>query len=182
MIAKIIFSLSILTLTFELYAQTGTVTGIVVEAKSQKPLPFANIYINNTTIGVQSDEKGKFVLLNIPFGEHELVASFVGHLPFQTRLVVSDTVPVYFMIKLQAIELKEVEIKGTKDVQWNKDYEKFQRLFVGDKKDLQRCKILNPWVIEFSEPRKDFFSATASDVIKIENLKLGYRVLAKQTS
>jgi TonB-dependent SusC/RagA subfamily outer membrane receptor len=61
-------------------------------------------------------------------------------------------------------------------VQWNKDYEKFQRLFIGDKKDLQRCKILNPWVLEFAEPRKDFFSATAGDVIKIENLKLGYRV------
>jgi hypothetical protein len=176
MTAKIIFSLSILALTFQLYAQTGTVTGVVLETNGQKPIPFANIYLNNTTLGVQSDENGEFVLPNIPFGEHELVASFVGHLPYQSRLVISDTLPSYVTIKLQPIALKAVEINATKDVQWNKDYEKFQRLFIGDKKDLQRCKILNPWVLEFAEPRKDYFSATAGDVIKIENLKLGYRV------
>jgi TonB-dependent SusC/RagA subfamily outer membrane receptor len=176
MTAKIIFSLSILALTFQLYAQTGTVTGVVLEGNGQKPIPFANIYINNTTLGVQSDDNGHFVLSNIPFGEHEIVASFVGHLPYQSRLVVSDTLPSYLTIKLQAIALKAVEIKGTRDVQWNKDYEKFQRLFIGDKKDLQRCKILNPWVLEFAEPKQDVFSATAGDIIKIENLRLGYRV------
>ena len=39
-----------------------TVSGVVREKGSGLPLPFANIFVNNTTRGIATDKEGKFSL------------------------------------------------------------------------------------------------------------------------
>ena len=57
----------------------GTVKGILSDKEMNgEPLPFANIVVKGTTIGVTTDLDGKYTL-SVPTGNQILVFSFVGY-------------------------------------------------------------------------------------------------------
>jgi len=56
-----------------------TITGTVREKGSGLPLPFANVFVNNTTIGSATDAAGRFRISGEFSTDMELVASFVGY-------------------------------------------------------------------------------------------------------
>lgn len=58
---------------------TTTLTGRTFDAKTGEPLPFATVYINNSSRGTTADEQGQYRLTNVPLGNHELVGSALGY-------------------------------------------------------------------------------------------------------
>lgn len=54
--------ISFLFVCASLSAQKTTVSGVVEEQESGKPIPFANVFFKNTKIGTQTDLDGKFLL------------------------------------------------------------------------------------------------------------------------
>ena len=58
-----------------LIVQTSKISGRVLDAKTLGPLPFANVFINNTTIGTTTDENGFFKLNNVPVGRNEVISN-----------------------------------------------------------------------------------------------------------
>ncbi len=163
-----------------LSAQTCTIFGKVIDAKTQEPIPFANVFLNNTTLGVASDVEGVFVLKNIRQpSTHELIVSFVGYQTHKTRISLTNTELNLGIIRLQPseVQLNTVEIKGTKDVQWEKKIKKFKKIFLGDDPIASQCNITNAWVINFQdESDGNNLIATASQPIEIENNALGFKV------
>jgi CarboxypepD_reg-like domain len=125
-------------------SQTGTIKGVVINSRTYERLPFASAFINNTTISASADEKGEFILKNVPIGQHELN------------------------------ELREVKVHGKKDKNWQRQYEKFKELFLGNTIYAARCEILNP--LDFKTDNKGVFTAEASDVLHVDNYSLGYRL------
>jgi len=80
MMEKKIYSLLIIcffTLSFS-YAQTGKVTGNVIDGEFVDPMAFANILVKGTTTGTTSDFDGKYEL-NLQEGTYTLIFSFVGY-------------------------------------------------------------------------------------------------------
>ncbi|NJN28896.1 MAG: carboxypeptidase-like regulatory domain-containing protein [Cyclobacteriaceae bacterium] len=71
---------------FTAYAQSGQIVGKVIDSNTQEALPFANIFINQTTLGTAADEAGNFVLNEVPEGLNEVVVSFVGYQSYQTKI------------------------------------------------------------------------------------------------
>ena len=71
---------------FGAYGQSGQIIGKVIDSKTLEPLPFANIFINQTTLGTAADETGSFVLTDVPDGLNEVVVSFVGYQSYQTKV------------------------------------------------------------------------------------------------
>ena len=57
----------------------GTLRGVVLDSANHEALPFANIFINNTTIGTSAGVDGAFELKNIPEGQTDVVFSYVGY-------------------------------------------------------------------------------------------------------
>jgi len=57
-------------------ANTGSVKGIVRD--NSGPVPGVNIYIDGTLLGTITDAEGRFILNNVPAGDHKLVVSCVG--------------------------------------------------------------------------------------------------------
>ena len=55
-------SIILLFVVITTMAQTGEVKGKVLDAKTLEPLPFSNIFINNTTLGVAADQNGYYTL------------------------------------------------------------------------------------------------------------------------
>ena len=172
------FPLSVFFFLFvaECIAQTGTIKGVVINNKTRERLPFAVVYINYTTIGVTANSSGEFILRNVPVGQQDLVATFVGHHPQRHKVIVKDSAEISITIGLESKELKEVKIQAKRDKNWDRQYEKFKRLFLGNSVHAARCEILNPWVLDFDWNDKGFFTARASDVLEIQNLSLGYKL------
>lgn len=77
---KLLITLTIFLCGFPicLNAQSGTVTGTVIDGEFSEPLAFANVLVKGTTTGTTSDFDGKYVL-NLDPGNYTLVFSFVGY-------------------------------------------------------------------------------------------------------
>ena len=58
---------------------TGKISGTVTDKSSLSALPGANIYLENTSLGTASDERGRFTLINIPPGKYVLKVDMIGY-------------------------------------------------------------------------------------------------------
>ena len=70
------------------WAQNGTISGTVVDAKSNETIVGANVVIEGTAVGSATDPDGKFDILNVKPGVYNIVVSFVT---FKTQ-VIADVV------------------------------------------------------------------------------------------
>ncbi|HEX6226202.1 MAG TPA: carboxypeptidase-like regulatory domain-containing protein, partial [Chryseolinea sp.] len=141
---KVLAGCFLLFLAADIFAQTGTIKGVAINSRTYERLPFASAFINNTTIGTSANEKGEFVLKNIPIGQHELVVTFVGHHHYQSLILIKDTTAITITVRLKSTEMREVKVNSKRDKNWQRQYEKFKKLFLGNTVHALRCEILNP--------------------------------------
>lgn len=69
----------ILALPIYLFAQNAALTGKVVDAVSNEPLPFVNVIVSGTSNGTITDDQGHFEFRNLTPGFIRIEASFVGY-------------------------------------------------------------------------------------------------------
>ena len=94
----------------------GSISGKVIDAKTRNTLPFVNVLVYGTPIGVASMEDGTFKIDNIPLGYNKLQVSFIGFETIVTEeyLVTKDNTPfVVIELKENSTQLKEVEVKSS---------------------------------------------------------------------
>jgi hypothetical protein len=175
-----ILLLAIVFISLETLGQTGQLAGKVVDAATQEPLPFAHVFVNNTTLGTSTDANGNFIIRSVPIGTTEIIYSFVGYQTLQRRVTITEgaTTSVDIQLTMGQHELADVEVNSTRDKEWTKQLKQFKKLFLGHNKAGSLCKIQNPWVIDFvNDENTKAFTATASAPIEIANTYLGYFVL-----
>jgi CarboxypepD_reg-like domain/TonB-dependent Receptor Plug Domain len=180
-VLSFLFLLLINTAAHVAMAQPATISGRVMDAATLEALPFANVFINKTTTGTTSDINGNFSLRNLPPGTLELVVSFVGYNSYKSAVILLEGGTLNLNIRLAAadLQLNEVEVVTKRDEEWEKNLRKFTNIFLGSTEFARFCKLVNPWVLDFKSESGggNFFYATASQPLEIENLALGYRVV-----
>src|SRR5690606_2889521 len=95
--------------------QTGQVTGRVLDAQSGAPLSEVQVYISGLQLGSLSRADGRFIILNVPAGQHELTAERIG-LTTATQSVnvtAGGTATVEFRLESAALGLDEIVVTGT---------------------------------------------------------------------
>jgi hypothetical protein len=105
-----------------LFAQATTITGKVIDATDKEPLPFVSVSFPGTTIGVTTDNDGKFAL-STSRQLTQIKISFVGYKDVLVTITPGKTQSLN-TISLQpsSQELTEVEIKSGKRVRYrNRD-------------------------------------------------------------
>ncbi len=121
----VVASFVVLTLLIALpvssFAQgVGHVTGSVVDLKTGKPLPFANIVVLGTRYGAMSLQSGNFTISNLPVGTYNIMASYIGYEPNTLIGVQVDkdrTTVVNFAMKMViAGRADTIVVVGTRDV------------------------------------------------------------------
>ncbi len=115
---KILGLLALLMFSLSTFA-VQTIKGKIVDANTQSPLDFVNVALfkqetNAPTTGVVTDDKGNFVLPNVPDGKYTLKVSFVGYNSIDIPLNVTKNELNVGTIKLyeDSKALKEVEVLG----------------------------------------------------------------------
>ncbi|HEY0777789.1 MAG TPA: carboxypeptidase-like regulatory domain-containing protein, partial [Gemmatirosa sp.] len=86
-------------------AQTGTITGRVVDSTTQQPLPGATIRLNGTERGASTREDGSFTLTAVPTGQQQLRVSRIGYAAQLSPITVSpggNTLPPVRLRQLAA--------------------------------------------------------------------------------
>lgn len=113
-----IFAL-LLFLPFSASAQSGKITGRVLDGETGSPLPGVNVLISGTTQGATTDADGYYNILNVSPGTYNIRASFVGY----ARTVQEDvevnaglTTEVIFELQEQTEELDEVIVQAQEPV------------------------------------------------------------------
>lgn len=99
--------------SFSVQAQASEIQGIIVD--NSATIPFANVYLDGTTIGASSDDDGKYVLKNIPQGKYNLKVTVLGYNDFSKVISVGINTKLNIPIKLTAAseQLEEMVVTGT---------------------------------------------------------------------
>ena len=95
-------------------AQTGIVQGQVVDAASMRPLSNVQVLVEGTGIGLLTNSSGRYVLLNVPAGEHTVRATLIGYDEATQTVTVSagQTATADIGMSSTAISLNEIVVTG----------------------------------------------------------------------
>jgi len=86
----------------------GIVKGTVTD-QSGEALPYANVYVKNTTYGVATDLNGRY-FLELKTGKYILVFSYMGYNTAEHQIIISDNKPLIFNVSLSMASYLTEEI------------------------------------------------------------------------
>lgn len=158
-----------------LYAQKR-VFGKVVDT-NENPLIGASVYINNTSIGTTTNEKGEFYLY--VHDGYDLVASYLGFYTSKLKLTRKNMENfIVFKLNPKVSLLDEVVIKKRKKLPNSKRslyIRMFKRHFLGITNASKKCEIVNDSVLIFDfDAKTKNLEVSSSENIIVRNKHLGY--------
>ncbi len=104
-----------LVLPLQVSAQTGQITGTVTDGQSGSPISEVQVFVQGLQIGGLSRADGRFLILNVPAGTHELRAERIGYgaVSQSVTIAADGTAVVDFQLQSQALGLDEIVVTGT---------------------------------------------------------------------
>ena len=99
--------------SLEVRAQgNGKIEGFVVDSKVDVALPGANVVVQGTSSGAATDLKGRFVILQVPAGNHKVVVCYIGYGKKTVDITVEEGKTLNLTVKLdyQVIEGEVVTV------------------------------------------------------------------------
>ena len=98
-----------------LYAGTdGTIRGQITDIDGE-PLPGAQVFIEEMSLGAVADINGNYLILNIPIGTYDITVMMMGYQK-QTiqgvEVIMDQTLWLNFAIPVEAFQGDEVQVIG----------------------------------------------------------------------
>ena len=114
-----ILSLCLVLLSGYTFAQNGTISGTVTDAKTGETVVGANVVIQGTAVGMPTDIDGKFSIANLKPGTYSLSVTFVtykAHLIPDVVVEGGKISEIQVQMQEDVSELQEVVITGTREI------------------------------------------------------------------
>ncbi len=115
----------LLVISYPVYAlaSTGTVTGIITDAQSERPIPHATIQIEGSKLGDISEEDGSFRIEGVTPATHKLIVSLIGYKTVTKTIEISpgQNPELGFALSETPIQDKDVVVTGTRTPRYIKD-------------------------------------------------------------
>ncbi len=117
----------------------GAITGYVTDLETGEPLIGANVVLEGTSLGSATDITGKFYIPNVPAGNYNLKASYIGYEPYPIRMNVIEKNIANLNLSLTPSKFYagEVVISGTRPL-IEKTSTNSVRIITNDNDDLQK--------------------------------------------
>jgi TonB-linked SusC/RagA family outer membrane protein len=106
---------SLLTVGQAAAQQTGSITGRVTDSQSGQPIASVQVFISGLNLGVLSQQNGRYLLVNVPPGAHQVTVQRIGYREMTAEVTVGAgaTVVQDFVVTQEALQLQEVLVTGT---------------------------------------------------------------------
>ena len=118
-----ILTLSIILLLFIVNiifaGTTGKIAGRIIDQKTGDPLPGVNVVVQGTTLGSTTDIDGYYVILQVPPGTYNVVASMVGYARVTVdgvRVHIDQTSPIDIVMIEEAIEMEDITVVAERNI------------------------------------------------------------------
>ena len=107
------------------------IRGVVSDAETGETLPFANVFVANTTFGTASNEDGSYELVLPSSGSYDLIISFMGYETFArvVRFITPNTVELDAKMVTRSKQLRGVTVTAKKDAEWQMHLARFEAGF-----------------------------------------------------
>jgi len=107
--------LAALAAPVSIQAQAGTITGMVTDEASQRPMGSVQVHIVGTGLGTLTRDNGRYIILNVPAGTHTVRATSIGYgqMDMEVTVTADATVQQDFALRAQALGLDEIVVTGT---------------------------------------------------------------------
>ena len=173
------FILTLLFLGTSLAGLSQKISGVIIDAKTKKPIEDVSIYFDNTTIGTSSDLDGEFTLKYPKELKTPLIISFIGY-----KIVVLDNFSTTERLEIyleRTTNILDEVVLVYKDT-WSRELKlkEFRKHYLGQTKNGLSCKILNEkdLILTYNEEKMQL--TARSDVpLYIENNNLKYLITVK---
>ncbi len=153
-------------------------TGSIVQADDKAPVPYATVYLNNTTFGVAADENGHFEL-DIPDGSYEVLVRLLGYETLTFTINTESLAKQGYRIELVSDEqeLDLIEVEEERPESWYKNLKTFKSNFLGYSSNAKQTEIINEKILIMdNESSPGQLIVKARDALDIYNPNLGYRI------
>lgn len=99
-----------------LFAQNGAISGKILD--NNQAVPYITVTLEGTELFAATDETGKFLISNVPFGKHVLKAHSTEHEPFEKQVDLNRELLELGALKITKIaQIDEVTILAKSKVQ-----------------------------------------------------------------
>ncbi len=99
--------------------ERGTVTGVVTDAATQRPMAGVQVSIAGTQIGTITNQEGRYIITNVPAGPREVRVTRIGYAQVTQQVTVApgETATVNFAITESAVPLEGLIVTATGETQ-----------------------------------------------------------------
>ena len=154
-----------------------SISGYVFNAATRKPLPFASVFISNSSKGTYTDSLGHFLLKGLEAGNYNLVVSFVG---FETQVypanISGKNSVVSILMSDTATKLEDIVINLKNDNR-KEEIKLFRKVFLGTDKNAKQAEIINEDKIRLHTDKSGkVLKAYSNEIFVIANNALGYNI------
>lgn len=96
-------------------AQTGSLTGEVIDQTTRRPLVGAQVSVVGTQRGVVTDQRGRYLIPGIPAGAYTVQVLYIGYRPETKQLTLSadETAQLSFELSVNVLAMEELVVTGT---------------------------------------------------------------------
>ncbi len=117
--------LLIIALPLTLFAgSTGKISGRVIDSRTKEGIPGVNVRLESLPLGATTNVDGNYVILNVPPGRVNLLASFIGYKKYEVkdlRISVDFTTTLNISLEEGDIELDAVVVQAERSPLIRKD-------------------------------------------------------------
>ena len=154
-----------------------SINGKVIDLQTASPLIGAHVFLTGTQSGTITDENGFFELSDVPNGAAELTAQYIGYETWSRKITIHEKPLTDISIKLKAMshQLGVIDVTAKSNNKRKRYLNRFSKAFIGSSALAKKCTLLNPEVLLFEE-KNNVLTATAKDLLKIENKATGYLI------
>ena len=113
---RIIFYVTLITVSSHLFAQSGTITGRISDADNNDPLIGANVIVQGTSMGAATDVDGHYTIQNVPVGAITITITYIGYedQKHDLTLTLGETVTANIALAREAIQMETYVVTASR--------------------------------------------------------------------
>lgn len=154
----------------------NSVKGNITEKGTNKPIQGAEVYFSQTSYFALTDAAGNFEIKNIIPGNYFMVITYKDFVPLGSNLYIEkgNKYPVNGAMDPLPADVK-TKMNAPKPSNFDSDYMKFERIFIGQTAYMGSCKVENPEVMNFNW-KDAVIEGQSNGAIVFTHKKFGYRI------